>query len=154
MSADTDTEMTMRNDGPVVGTMASTNTTESTFSTEQSKRVDNVIVSNSTSSQLSSTDNSLQTTPTIRCRLLELPVELQDQIFELALVIPGTIDINLSHTTNDEVGVGFEAFEAVSHHFRKNNTNNRRQPALSMTCNAIREQVLKIFYKQNWFTAY
>ncbi|KAK5137466.1 hypothetical protein LTR08_008444 [Meristemomyces frigidus] len=75
-----------------------------------------------------------------RCQLLELPVELQDQIFELAVIERDPIIIN-------------SAEYRAAKGWKKQHVTNRCQPALSRTCTMIRKQALKIFYSHNLFLA-
>ncbi|KAK4890809.1 hypothetical protein LTR27_010510 [Elasticomyces elasticus] len=86
--------------------------------------------------------NSEEEVRETRCRLLELPQELQDGIFELVAIHEAPI---------------MTCWPCCSHyadgHFGSETQykRDRVQPALSETCRSIRSNVLPIYYKLNTF---
>lgn len=71
-----------------------------------------------------------------RCRLLELPAELQLYIYELAVVEAEPINFIMDGSTYDE---------------RLRELRSQTHPALAQTCRAIRPEALSIFYQRNVF---
>ncbi|KAK5714793.1 hypothetical protein LTR17_017040 [Elasticomyces elasticus] len=70
-----------------------------------------------------------------RCRLLELPAELRNRIFELAITTPIPLQANPPITANSSSPT----------------TSSSAQPALARTNRLIREEVLPVFYHGNTF---
>ncbi|KAI7333259.1 hypothetical protein KC315_g4279 [Hortaea werneckii] len=100
-----------------------------------------------------------------RSRLLDLPPELQLQIFELAVVQEEPIRVNfpcawsfsrqgLGLCSADEKGSD-DMVQSVYHATRRawdaGGKSLCRQPALSKLCRAVRHDVLKLFYSKNTF---
>ncbi|KAK4962856.1 hypothetical protein LTR10_000483 [Elasticomyces elasticus] len=83
-----------------------------------------------------------------RCRLLELPQELQDSIFELAVVHKAIIRIIQPFCKHylDRFHLDGTWQDFSAHH-----RHARMQPELAKTCRSIRNSVLAIYYKQNTF---
>ncbi|KAK3660788.1 hypothetical protein LTR56_000546 [Elasticomyces elasticus] len=83
-----------------------------------------------------------------RCRLLELPEELQLQIYELVVIAKAPIRIShlrcvgclRAHNFEENMDASLAPF-----------FSERKQPALSRTCRTIRNIVLPIYYKRNSF---
>ncbi|KAK5732094.1 hypothetical protein LTR17_010802 [Elasticomyces elasticus] len=85
-------------------------------------------------------DNGEQEVNDTRCRLLELPQELQDVIYELVAIHQSPIKVCqpfCRHYANGHCS-------SATQDWRK-----RVQPALLQTCSSIRSNVLPIYYKQN-----
>ncbi|GAB1741003.1 hypothetical protein NU219Hw_g6257t1 [Hortaea werneckii] len=100
-----------------------------------------------------------------RSRLLDLPSELQLQIFELAVVREKPIRVNfpcawsfsrrgLGLCSADEQGsddMVESAYHATRQAWDAGGKTLCRQPALSKLCRAVRHDVLKLFYGKNVF---
>ncbi|KAK4910921.1 hypothetical protein LTR49_020447 [Elasticomyces elasticus] len=86
--------------------------------------------------------NSEEEVKDTRCRLLELPQELQDGIFELVAIHEAPIMTCWPYCSHYADG----HFSSETQYKR-----DRAQPALSETCRSIRSNVLPIYYKRNTF---
>ncbi|KAK5732096.1 hypothetical protein LTR17_010804 [Elasticomyces elasticus] len=84
-----------------------------------------------------------------RCRLLELPEELQLQIYELVVIAKGPIRIPHRLCDGYQLAHGLEKENEIASPARF--FSERKQPALSKTCRSIRNIVLPIYYKGNSF---
>ncbi|KAK4890807.1 hypothetical protein LTR27_010508 [Elasticomyces elasticus] len=80
----------------------------------------------------------------LRCRLLELPEELQLQIYELVVIAKAPIRIVHRHC--DGYQLAHSLGEDTKRFF-----SERKQPALSRTCRSIRNIALPVYYKRNSF---
>jgi hypothetical protein len=86
-----------------------------------------------------------------RCRLLELPVELQLSIYELAVPERELFLLNFPCNSSYRASYAVEcedrkAWESGAKHPPK-------QPAITQTCRFIRNETLAMFYKRNVFRA-
>ncbi|KAK5702890.1 hypothetical protein LTR97_003836 [Elasticomyces elasticus] len=86
--------------------------------------------------------NSEEDVKDTRCRLLELPQELQDGIFEPVAIQEVPIMTCWPYCSHYADG----HFSSETQYKR-----DRVQPALSETCRSIRSNVVPIYYKQNTF---
>lgn len=86
-----------------------------------------------------------------RCRLLELPVELQLAIYELVVVQTGPLLLNCACNSSyrncrSQMLKDEQAWDTGKRH-------PPLQPALTQTCRKIRELALPLFYSENVFRA-
>ncbi|KAK5719005.1 hypothetical protein LTR17_015430 [Elasticomyces elasticus] len=84
-----------------------------------------------------------------RCRLLELPEELQLQIYELVVIVKAPIRIVRRFCDDYQGPHKREEEDAWAYLARF--ISEREQPALSKSCRSIRNIVLPIYYKCNSF---
>ncbi|KAK4980269.1 hypothetical protein LTR42_000576 [Elasticomyces elasticus] len=81
----------------------------------------------------------------LRCRLLELPVELQLDIYELVVISQKAIkftDVNCD---------GFGDDRCLGYHADRQSRRELVQPEISKTCRSLRNMVLPVYYKRNVF---
>ncbi|KAK5702889.1 hypothetical protein LTR97_003835 [Elasticomyces elasticus] len=86
-----------------------------------------------------------------RCRLLELPEELQLGIYELVVVSDKTIRLNRidCHGYGDNMHRGPDAYPEIMPQLRR----ERMQPAITRACRKTRNISLPAYYKRNAFQA-
>ncbi|KAK5688214.1 hypothetical protein LTS10_000192 [Elasticomyces elasticus] len=85
----------------------------------------------------------------LRCRLLELPEELQLEIYELVVIYEKPIRI--VHLLCEGYQRSCKPEEEDTKACLARFFSERKQPALSKTCRSIRDIVLPIYYKRNSF---
>lgn len=86
-----------------------------------------------------------------RCRLLELPVELQLQIWGLVIFEDKPLLLNMSCNSSYR-----ERYEIMYEHgaaWASGEMHPPLQPAITQTCRAIRTEALPMFYRDNVFRA-
>ncbi|KAK4890810.1 hypothetical protein LTR27_010511 [Elasticomyces elasticus] len=93
----------------------------------------------------------------MRCRLLELPPELQLLIYELVVIYEKPIKLNYmdcvrylgSKEADSPYSEDWRAWETA----RVVDRHNKAQPTLAATCRRIRSIILPVYYKRNIFEA-
>ena len=86
-----------------------------------------------------------------RCRLLELPVELQLQIY--ALVVYDSKPIMLNMPCNSSFRNRYRVMDIEEKAWASGQRHPPLQPAIARTCKAIRFEALRLFYGENVFRA-
>ncbi|KAJ4345438.1 uncharacterized protein N0V89_011568 [Didymosphaeria variabile] len=85
------------------------------------------------------------------CYLLELPIELQLDIYELAVISNEPLLINCP--CNSSYRRRYDQEKADKKQWANGEIQPPQQPALTLTCRSIRAHALPIFYKENIFRA-
>lgn len=88
-----------------------------------------------------------------RCRLLELPLELQLVIYELVVVKPGPLLLNWPCNSSYQGKCRYKLEREEQEAWKAGEKCPPLQPALSRTCRFIRAETLPIFYGENLFRA-
>ena len=86
-----------------------------------------------------------------RCRLLELPVELQLSIYELA--VPKSELFLLNCPCNSSYRASYPAEREDRKAWESGAKHPPKQPAITQTCHFIRDETLAMFYERNIFRA-
>ncbi|KAK5703969.1 hypothetical protein LTR97_002982 [Elasticomyces elasticus] len=89
-----------------------------------------------------------------RCRLLDLPVELQLNIYELVLIVNEPLLLNCGCDSSYRGKDHSEREDADREAWETGTLHAPHEPNITRTCRFIRDLTVPIFYKENQFLAH